>query len=253
MSRLAVRGGPPPALQSSLSQTQSLMDKTKLLLRASLLCAVTYLIVTTSAALLPDALTQRSLIVVLKGLSVSLLAVMAFRSLHGSHAGLLGGALALSSLGDIFLALRGGSFFLYGLGSFLLAHLVYIALFIRFRAELRTLSAAKKLLILLVGLYAAGMMWWLLPAASELAVPVALYMLVLTGMVLSVIRAKFASPLLIAGALLFMFSDSLIGISKFRGIFNPSLTAVLIWVTYYSAQYLLANGFIAEIHRNRQP
>ena len=66
--------------------------------------------------------------------STLLLAVLGFRVNR-----LLGAALALSCLGDLLLGIRrlgslnAESLFLFGLASFLLAHLVYIAMFRKYR------------------------------------------------------------------------------------------------------------------------
>src|ERR1700687_4339159 len=67
-------------------------------------------------------------------LSILLLAVIGFRVDR-----LLGAGLAISSVGDFLLgvhrlgSLDGETLFLLGLGSFLLAHLMYIAMFRRYR------------------------------------------------------------------------------------------------------------------------
>ena len=67
--------------------------------------------------------------VIFKVLSILLLSVLGFRV-----DGLLGGALALSSLGDFLLGVRrlgsldGESLFLLGLGSFLIANLIILPL-----------------------------------------------------------------------------------------------------------------------------
>ena len=72
--------------------------------------------------------------VLLKVLSVATLAAIAFRSPAPSSV-ILGSALAFSSLGDALLALAPGRFFISGLLSFLVAHLIYILLFVRNRAS----------------------------------------------------------------------------------------------------------------------
>jgi uncharacterized membrane protein YhhN len=59
--------------------------------------------------------------VVAKGLTVSMLAVIAFRS----RLPLLGIGLAFGSLGDVLLDIDPPRFFVFGLGAFLLGHLTY--------------------------------------------------------------------------------------------------------------------------------
>src|SRR5271165_2023134 len=78
--------------------------------------------------------------VVFKVLSVLLLAVLGFRADT-----LLGSALAICSLGDFLLGVRqlgslnAESLFLLGLGSFLIAHLVYIVMFRKYRGDSNSL------------------------------------------------------------------------------------------------------------------
>src|ERR1035438_8927087 len=67
--------------------------------------------------------------VMAKGLTVSTLAIIAFRCRQP----LLGLALAFGSLGDVLLDLDPARLFVFGLGAFLLGHLTYITLFVRRR------------------------------------------------------------------------------------------------------------------------
>ncbi|MGH7307000.1 MAG: lysoplasmalogenase family protein, partial [Candidatus Rokuibacteriota bacterium] len=72
--------------------------------------------------------------VVLKALGMAPLAVLAFRVLGrvGSRdRSVLTAALALSCVGDVFLALGFRRYFVHGLAAFLLAHVAYIVLFTR--------------------------------------------------------------------------------------------------------------------------
>src|SRR5262249_16902557 len=102
--------------------TQWKMKTSRLLFVVSAAASLTFL--------LARPLTASDWPVIFKVLSVLLLAVLGSRVDR-----LLGGALAISSLGDFLLGVRrlgsldGESLFLLGLVSFLIAHLVYIALF----------------------------------------------------------------------------------------------------------------------------
>src|ERR1700722_3008394 len=78
---------------------------------------------------------------IVKGLSVGPLALLAFIA----GAPMLGVALALSTLGDILLDLDPERLFVFGLGSFLVAHLVYIFVFVRYRRRPTVLGAAPRL------------------------------------------------------------------------------------------------------------
>lgn len=178
--------------------------------------------------------------VVLKGFSVGPLAVLAFVS--GNP--MLGTALAISTLGDVLLDLDPEKLFVFGLGSFLLAHFIYLATFIRNRARPLALGAAQMVPAALVFIYSVSVSAWLLPSLGGLIIPVAIYMCAITAMVLSAILARFSNPWVAAGAILFLISDSLLAINKFK---TPiPLRDVLVWSTYFAGQFAIANGFLAR-------
>jgi uncharacterized membrane protein YhhN len=179
--------------------------------------------------------------VVVKGLSVGPLAVLAFAA--GSP--MLGAALAVSTLGDVLLDLDPQRLFVFGLGSFLVAHLIYISVFIRNRRRPLVLGAAQILPAGLVLLYSVTVCVWLLPSLGTLIVPVAIYMCAITAMVLSGILARFTNPWVAVGAVLFLISDSLLAVNKFK---TPvPFRDVLVWTTYYVGQFSIANGFLAAV------
>jgi uncharacterized membrane protein YhhN len=185
--------------------------------------------------------------VVVKGLSVSPLAVIARRRIAGSDGVLLASALGLSALGDVFLALRGEQGFVYGLGSFLVAHLFYVALFVRNRPRPFAADAAHRLTALLLVTLATAMFAWLWPSLGEMRLPVAAYLGALTGMGVTATLAGFRAWWVVIGALLFMGSDSLIAVGKFK---SPVAGGdYVIWATYYAAQFAIARGFIGEKRR----
>jgi uncharacterized membrane protein YhhN len=185
--------------------------------------------------------------VVVKGLSVSPLALVAWRQLDGSNRWLLAGALLLSSLGDIFLGLRGEPWFTCGLGSFLLAHLFYISLSVRNWPKPFSARAARKTMAALLVAFAAAMCIWLWPSLGPMKLPVAAYLCALTGMGVTATLLDARGWWVAAGAALFMFSDSLIAVGKFKSPVNFS--DYLIWATYYVAQVCLALGFIRATQR----
>jgi uncharacterized membrane protein YhhN len=181
--------------------------------------------------------------VIVKGLSVGSLAVLAFSL--GSP--ILGLALALSSLGDVLLDLDPERLFVYGLGSFLVAHLVYITAFVRARRRPMALGAAQWLPAALVLAYSVGISSWLLPSLGSLIIPVAIYMCAITAMVLSAILARCSSAWVAAGAILFLISDSLLAVNKFK---TPvPYRDFLVWTTYYVGQYGIAIGFLGADKR----
>jgi uncharacterized membrane protein YhhN len=216
------------------------MKTSRLLIFVSAAASLTYLVV--------RPLTAGDWPVVFAVLSTLLLAVVGFRV-----TALLGVALAVSCLGDFLLGVRrlgsldGESLFLLGLGSFLVAHLVYIAMFRKYRmAEWRKPGAVRVLGVLTILVVLGTMLGILRDSLGPLLIPVVVYSLVLSGMGISAMLADLGTPLAGIGALFFIASDAMIAISKFRGPFPGH--EPLIWITYYAAQFLILLGVA---HRRR--
>jgi len=181
---------------------------------------------------------------VIKGLSVGLLAVLALRigGVVSREIPILGLALAFSSLGDILLDLNPDRLFVLGLGSFLLVHVIYSFLFLRNRPRPLLIDTPVLLLLLALGLYVGALCAWLLPNLGGLMVPVALYMLAITTMVITAILARFPAPWVMLGAILFLISDSLLAVNRFKT--TIAYHDFLVWSTYYAGQYCIAIGFL---------
>ena len=97
--------------------------------------------------------------------------------------------------------------------------------------------------------YVGVLLYGLYPYLGELKMPVTLYALVLGGMLLAVVHAfprLYARPgvICLAGALLFVISDSLLAINKFYMGFPMAGLAIMF--TYAFAQYMLATGAAAN-------
>ncbi|GAB1313710.1 hypothetical protein MFIFM68171_03920 [Madurella fahalii] len=166
---------------------------------------------------------------------------------------LLVGALALGSLGDAFLAWDDETSFLCGLGSFLVAHILYIALFIKSGAageaqhqilldgSWRTLVAGT--LALLVPI----MIFLLMPRIGRaLRPPVVVYSL--TIFIMAVAALTLESSQVVTGALMFTSSDSILAAERFLVSPASSHRAWMqhaVWVFYYSGQLLIALGLLS--------
>ncbi|HYC28841.1 MAG TPA: lysoplasmalogenase, partial [Chitinophagaceae bacterium] len=164
-----------------------------------------------------------------------------FFPVAGSGAGSLKAALLFSLIGDVALLFesRDPLFFMVGLGSFLLAHILYIVAFNKLRGGKTTLRWGW---IITVGLYLVILLYALFPYLGELKVPVIIYAFVLCAMLLTVVHAfrdLYAKPgiICLAGALMFVLSDSLLAINKFY--FGFTLAGLAIMLTYACAQYFL--------------
>ena len=198
---------------------------------------------TSLAYLLFPSWAPSTLEMVLKGLSVTLLALIAIQA--GQR--LLSLALLLSSCGDVLLA-RGLNFFLGGLGAFLCAHLVYIVLFARRRASVAAPPGqlAFPALVLVFGLAFGA---YLAPSLGALRVPVFCYIAAIVAMVAAASRANYRSRWVLGGAVLFLISDSLLGAGRFKT--QIPLGAFLVWTTYYGGQCAITLGVLAECDGRR--
>lgn len=143
--------------------------------------------------------------------------------------------LVFSLIGDVFLTLPRR--FLHGLGAFLLAQIAYI---LAFRSGAQSAGVAG---LLLAGV-AAGVLWYLWPALQrQLKAPVTVYVIMIALMAALAIgrmlRQPSAAALLAAsGAALFMSSDAMLAINRFRRPFRLAELGVL--TTYFTAQWLIA-------------
>ncbi len=180
-----------------------------------------------------------------KGLSIAALGLHAFFSRGGERDVLiLGAALILSSVGDVLLDLDPRGLFIYGLGAFLIVHLVYAFLFARNWPRLLRIGPTQTALIILVLVYSVVVSTWLVPGLGNLTVPVVLYICAITAMVVAAILAGFSTPWVVVGAILFLVSDSLLAVNKFK---TPvPYRDYLVWATYYAGQYAIATGYVSH-------
>ncbi|MGH8455793.1 MAG: lysoplasmalogenase [Stenotrophobium sp.] len=147
-------------------------------------------------------------------------------------------ALVLSLLGDICLMFDGDRWFMGGLGSFLLAHLLFIPVLLH--------GVAHPVLPLWSGVlavYGIALFGWLLPKTGHLKFAVTIYGLALMGLAYAAIARWYAHPdlytqMALAGALLFVASDSSLAVRKFVGRYAGAQALIL--STYWAAIGLIA-------------
>lgn len=156
---------------------------------------------------------------------------------------LLAVALALSALGDFFLALKDQSrFFVPGLGSFLAAHVAYVVAFLPYASGL----SGSGIVVLSAALIAAGLLLArIAPSLGRLRTPVFAYFAVIMTMVTASLAIPDASWILGAGAIVFALSDSLIAVRKFWTPF--ALINEAVWVTYIAAQFMIVASYLKLI------
>ena len=145
--------------------------------------------------------------------------------------------LVLSWFGDAFLIGTTQRLFLFGLVSFLCAHVAYATAFITLGVERRwTLSAAGAIVVV-----AALVLTWLAPyLPAGLVWPVRIYTAVISLMVITAFGTlgAGASPLIVSGAVLFFMSDLSVAAMRFT---EPLFATYVFGLPlYYAGQLCLA-------------
>lgn len=162
-------------------------------------------------------------------------------------------ALFLSWCGDVLLQADG--LFIPGLLSFLLAHLFYILYFKTAGQQAKGWLQQQPMLLLPVLVYIGLLLFFLFPHLAELKVPVVIYSLTIATMLLMALNTRFrlatnTSKFFIAGALLFVLSDSLLAVNLFvLKRWEPGLGVM---ATYAAAQYLLVRGALQVANDTRR-
>jgi uncharacterized membrane protein YhhN len=159
-------------------------------------------------------------------------------------------ALAFCWVGDVFLLFDhlNAIYFMAGLGSFLVAHLLFIFAYRQLRFAGAGLNGPQRARfsfpIILAG---TGLVTVLYSRLGDLRIPVMIYSLALTLMVLnSIFRSGRTSAksfwLVFFGAVFFMLSDSLLAINKF---YQPiDYAGAWVITTYIMAVFFITEGAI---------
>lgn len=181
---------------------------------------------------------------VLKTLPIALLAILplTYLGVVGAYTGsllILAAALALSALGDFFLALK-DKYFVPGLVSFLAAHVAYLVAFVP-RTQMPESAALVAIVLAVVA--AGAFVAKIAPRLGRMRLPVFAYFAVIMAMVAAALSIREASWMLGAGAAVFALSDSLIAVRKFWAPFPAINEAV--WLTYIAAQFMIAAALLA--------
>lgn len=162
-------------------------------------------------------------------------------------------ALVLSFFGDCFLlyAGYGNSLFIYGLVSFLVAHILYSMAFFRdFKNNPQASKIYGHLMLFVMGIFSLSYYTWIRDYLNELRVPVLAYMFVISMMGILAgyrfRRVNLASfRLIYLGAIFFILSDSTLAYNKF--VFPFPYSGVVIMGTYMLAQYLITMGAVERV------
>lgn len=174
-----------------------------------------------------------------KGAGVALLAVYALVRHPSAEARMIALVMAFGALGDMVLEVN----FQAGAFSFMLGHLAAIALYLRHRRDVTTLSQKALAVVLLIG---TPVIAWLLPVDRSMALPVAVYALTLGGMAGAAWTSSFPRYRVGIGAVMFVLSDLLI-FARMGPLAQNASPDLLIWPLYYFGQFLICVGVIGTL------
>lgn len=146
--------------------------------------------------------------------------------------------LAFGAAGDMFLALQPQQLAL-GIAAFGLGHLVYVYLFGRIRLTAGSRSSWSRIAALALAAAGIVMLSWLQPHFGELRVAASLYTGIILVMAILALIGR-APTLALAGALLFVVSDSVLSARLFAGALDWA--GPVVWATYYLGQAGIAVG-----------
>ncbi len=170
------------------------------------------------------------------GTMVALIVVALDASPAGAAHGWIVAGLVLSLAGDVFLMLE-ERWFVAGLGSFLVAHVLYVVGMARldlsgFGAVIAAVGVAAAWFLVGRGIVAGATQ-----REAALRIPVFAYIAVISAMVVTAFAT--GEPWLIVAALAFYVSDATLGSNRF--VAPRAWMPVVVMVTYHLAQF----GFVA--------
>ena len=155
-------------------------------------------------------------------------------------------ALVLSLAGDVFLMLPGDTYFVPGLGSFLLAHLAYVVGFVIGPGTGAELAVGALITLVVAVPLGVRLLRAVKRTSPALAGPVAAYVTVIAVMVAC--ATGWGNAFAVVGAWLFFASDALIGETRFvrTGQEDARWGRLAIIVTYHLGQ---AGLVLSLVHR----
>jgi uncharacterized membrane protein YhhN len=140
------------------------------------------------------------------------------------------------------------SYFLFGLGAFLVTQLCYTLAF-SLPKGIHKIFTTRIYQLLLILLYGGLLICLLYNRLGDFRIPVIVYAVVILSMLAAALnrygKVNGLSFMLVSlGALLFVASDSMIAINKFYEKFD--FARILIMATYLLGQYLIATGSLRQ-------
>ena len=165
-------------------------------------------------------------------------------------------ALFFSWIGDCILmfADKGELYFIFGLVAFLIAHILFIRLFFGKKSEdNHSNNQLFWLGFIIIMIYLVGMLVFLLPTLGDLKMPVGIYAMTISIMLMLALKGAFnwegkAKYFVFIGAVFFVISDSILAIDKFHSPIASASYSIMI--TYLIAQFSITYGILKLNQKN---
>jgi len=177
-----------------------------------------------------------------KAIPAVTLCALALSWLRGRTRMLMALAFAAAAAGDVFLDLDRTRYLPHGLGCFLVTQ---VAFTLAFRQWARWTPSRLPLVALLV-LAEVALLAFAWPNLGPLRIAVIVYLSALLAMTATSLMVR-DSPWIAAGGVLFLVSDSLIGINAFIAPF-PASTAIIVTI-YLASMLFIARGVFGSFAR----
>jgi uncharacterized membrane protein YhhN len=195
----------------------------------------------------------------MKPFLIPFLFLLVYTSDNFSTKKILISALTLSWIGDIILMFvsKGKIYFIIGLTTFVISHILYITLF---NKQLKTKNFKPRFVFLtgigVILIYLLVLLSLLLPHLDDLKIPVILYAIVISTMLLFAFKGSLhwrnpANLYILFGAFIFVCSDSILAINKFYVVLPQA--SFLIMLTYLIAQFFIVTGILCLNKKNSIP
>lgn len=175
-------------------------------------------------------------------------------------------ALLFSMFGDISLMFLSynPNIFIVGLVNFLIAHVIYIFLFIKIKPDPKSFITIRPYLflpIVIAGIFLVGYLYQQNHLEFiKLQVPVIIYACVIISMLLAAISnvtkiSHKSFKFLATGAFLFVLSDTIIALHKFSPLFEgyQFIARIINMSLYGTAQFFIVKGYLLSQSRNTSP
>ncbi len=164
--------------------------------------------------------------------------------------------LVFSWVGDVLLMFvdHGQLYFMGGLAAFLITHILYILAFLQSTKGQGSYIKKRPLAGLPFVIIGVFLFYTLYPSLGDLKIPVLLYTIVITAMVIMALnRIENVSAksfrFVYYGAIMFMVSDAVLAINKF--LVPVENAQIIIMATYILAQFLIVEGMLVQEKKNK--